>query len=72
MRRLYERVVTVTTTVPGESGLRTYSEICGKSTETKPVGTFVSGSIFVEIDTGNVFLYDEDTNTWVEQFSLQG
>lgn len=42
------------------------------STDTKPTNQIANGSILVEIDTGNVFFFNEDASTWVEQFSFQG
>lgn len=48
-----------------------YVEIAGTSTETKPTGDFLSGSIFVEVDTGKVYFYNASGSTWVEQFSFQ-
>ena len=43
--------------------------LCGLSTDTKPTETFqglkiVNGSSFMEIDTQNVFFYDEENATW--------
>lgn len=49
-----------------------YMEIAGLSTDTKPTTNMATGSIFVEVDTGTVFFFDEDGNEWVEQFSFQG
>lgn len=49
-----------------------YVEFAGLSTDTKPTGKFMTGSIFVEVDTGKVFFYNEAGSAWVEQFSLQG
>lgn len=53
-----------------ETNGRDYNEFAGLSTDTKPsnVGT---GSIFVEVDTGKVFFYNQDGGTWIEQFSFQ-
>ena len=48
-----------------------YIEVSGKSTDEKPLG-YATGSIFVEVDTGKVFFFDEDNGDWVEQFSFQG
>lgn len=43
-------------------------ELRGLSTDTKPTeigGIKVgNGSIFVEIDTGNIFLYDQENEEW--------
>ena len=50
----------------------TYIEAAGTSTDTKPTEGIVSGSIYTEVDTGDVYLFDEESGQWVEQFSLQG
>lgn len=42
------------------------------STDAKPTENIRNGSILVEIDTGTVFFFNEDSSTWVEQFSFQG
>lgn len=46
-------------------------ELVGKSTDSKPIGTIdgiklVNGSTFLEMDTGNVFMYSEDDSTWYQ------
>ena len=43
------------------------SEYCGKSTDTKPTTGVNNADIFYEMDTKKVFLFDEDTSTWLEQ-----
>lgn len=48
---------------------RVILEIRGLSTDEKPIGTLKNqyidnGSVFIEIDTGYVYLYDLDSNTW--------
>jgi hypothetical protein len=45
-------------------------EWTGLSTDTKPA-TAYQGSIFVEVDTGDVYFYDADGAQWVKQFSFQ-
>ena len=47
------------------------SEFYGLSTDTKPTDTLtasgakiVNGSIFVEVDTGDLYLYDEENSEW--------
>lgn len=45
-----------------------YIEAAGLSTDTKPTD-FATGSIFTEVDTGKVFLFNG--SEWVEQFSFQ-
>lgn len=39
----------------------------GLSTDQKPSGTYLNGSIFYEMDTGNVFIYDEANEIWRKQ-----
>ena len=59
---------------PGFDGLQ-YIELAGTSSEDKPVGKYLTGSMFIEVDTGKVFLYNRTAtsgNEWVEQFSLKG
>lgn len=51
----------------GES--RVILELRGLSTDDKPTGTckniyIDNGSVFIEIDTGDVYLYDMDSETW--------
>lgn len=51
-----------------------YVEYAGLSTDTKPVGNFMTGSIFVEVNTGKVFFYNAAAaagSEWVEEFSFQ-
>lgn len=53
-----------------DEGQVIYAELRGLSTDTKPskIGdkTIGNGSVFIEIDTGNVFLYNEETQEWNE------
>lgn len=46
-----------------------YIEAAGLSTDTKPTTGIVTGSVFVEVDTGDGFLFKEDATTpaWVKQ-----
>lgn len=45
-------------------------ELRGLSTDTKPtkIGekNIDNGSVFIEIDTGSIFFYDLDSETWKE------
>ena len=41
------------------------------STDTKPTAGTASGSVMTEVDTGDVYIFNEDAGTWVKQFSLQ-
>ena len=44
---------------------KTY-EFRGLSTDEKPIERVGNGSIFIEIDTGKVFIFDEQNKTWRE------
>ena len=44
-----------------------YAEMFGLSTDTKPTSGLITGSLFVEVDTGKVYLFNEDASTWGEQ-----
>ena len=49
-------------TVVGE---KTY-ELRGLSTDIKPVKDIGNGSIFIEMDTGKVYMFDKENNVWKE------
>ena len=53
-----------------EEGTIVTGELRGLSTDTKPTEingqTIGNGSIFIEIDTGKIFFYDETSETWKE------
>ena len=44
---------------------KTY-EFRGLSTDEKPVERVGNGSVFIELDTGKVFIFDEQNKTWRE------
>ena len=44
---------------------KTY-EFRGLSTDEKPVEKLGNGSVFIEIDTGKVFMFDEQNKVWKE------
>lgn len=44
---------------------KTY-EFRGLSTDEKPVEKVGNGSVFIEIDTGKVFMFDEQNKVWKE------
>lgn len=47
-----------------------FNEYYGLSTDTKPVADGLNGSTFYEIDTRDLYMYNEDGNTgeeWVKQ-----
>lgn len=45
-------------------------ELRGMSTDTKPteigINKIANGSVFIEIDTGSVFIYNQDNEEWNE------
>lgn len=53
-----------------EEGQKITGELRGLSTDTKPTEIdekiIDNGSVFIEIDTGNIFFYDLDSETWKE------
>lgn len=42
-------------------------EIYCTSLETKPTTGLAMGSVAIEVDTGDVFFFNETSGTWVEQ-----
>lgn len=44
-----------------------YVTIFGTSSETKPTSGIITGSVFVEVDTGKAYLFNETASAWVEQ-----
>ena len=49
-----------------------YYEMAGLSTDTKPVEGVAMGSKAIEVDTGDLYLFNEAEGEWTKQFSLQG
>lgn len=52
------------------SGMRVPHEFFGLSKDEKPVGEvngikITNGSVFVEIDTKKVYMFDEENQTWI-------
>lgn len=42
-------------------------QLAGNSNEVKPTDNWVgNGSIFVEMDTGKVYIFDKENKTWKE------
>lgn len=48
-----------------------YVEIACLTSDTKPTEGIAQGSIAVESDTGDVYFFNEEGQTWVKQFSFQ-
>lgn len=40
--------------------------IVGNSTDEKPTTDMTHGSLFEEVDTGKLYLFDEENTVWVE------
>ena len=50
-----------------------YFEVAGSSSETKPVNDLIcTGSLFLEVDTGDVYAYDEGDTEWKKIAELGG
>lgn len=43
---------------------KTYVEGVCLSTDTKPTDNIANGSQIVEMDTGNIYMFDEDAGEW--------
>ena len=49
-------------------GDKKYIEACGVHDDSKPTANIVTGSVFVEVDTGDGYLFQEgDDPAWVKQ-----
>ena len=57
MRAIEERII-------GDGKM--YAELAGSSSETKPIGTLIDGSLFLETDTGDVYVYNESGESWTK------
>jgi len=53
-------------------GMLLIADFAGNSTDTKPTTGIITGSTFLEVDTGKTYLYDEDTGTWIATGSGNG
>lgn len=49
-----------------------YCEFAGLSTDTKPEDKVATGSLFVETDTTDVYIYDEGSAEWKKLCTLGG
>ena len=48
------------------TGDKHYIEAVGLSTDSKPTADLITGSTFVEQNTGNVYMFDEVSATWAK------
>lgn len=46
---------------------KAYVEMAGVEDDEKPVSGIMTGSRFIEVDTGKVYLFDEVSANWIEQ-----
>lgn len=49
-----------------------YFEFAGLSRDTKPTDKVSTGSLFLEVDTGDVYAYDESGSEWKKVCALGG
>ena len=65
------RIIKQDPVVAGSFGY--YYEISGLHGDTKPsYSDIVTGSLFFEVDTGDVYAYDEEEHEWNKVCSLGG
>lgn len=57
-------MIRVLTRIPQDDDIH-YVEMAGLSTDDKPAKKYATGSSFLEVDTGNVFFFDEESCTWI-------
>ena len=46
-------------------------EIACESTDTKPTGNVITGSLAVEVDTGDIYLFSEKDGDWNKMCSIK-
>ena len=49
-----------------------YCRFVGNSSDSKPTTGIITGSTFLEVDTGKEYLFDESVNEWVATGSGNG
>ena len=57
--------------VYGENPVK-YHEYAGLHDDTKPTDEEATGSLFLEVDTGDVYAYDENSEAWLKIAALSG
>ena len=63
VRILYSRII---------DGAANYVELACLSTDTKPAANVCTGSLALEVDTGDVYAYDETGGEWDKVAELGG
>ena len=43
-----------------------YLELAGLSTDSKPTEGVLTGSVYIEVDTGKPYFFDEESESWME------
>ena len=56
----------------GNIGKDFYKELAGLAGDTKPVAALATGSLFLEVDTGDVYAFDEAGAAWGKICALGG
>ena len=51
-------------------GAKSYIEAVGLSTDTKPTENAITGSKFLEVNTGKRYLFDEMSQNWIEDTTV--
>ena len=57
----------ITQTRPAYYDAPRYAEYCGLSTDNKNTISANNADKFYEIDTSKTYIYDEQTDSWIEQ-----
>lgn len=66
-------MIRITNSHDVQYGTVKYLEYAGLSTDTKPTDTNIAtGSLFMEVDTGDVYAYDEEGGEWNQVAALGG
>lgn len=52
--------------IKADTGYVKYMEISGLSTDAKPTEGVATGSSFLEVDTADVYFYDEESEGWIK------
>ena len=45
---------------------KSIANLFGTSNDAKPTEGYANGSVFLEVDTGKIYLFNESTSSWVE------
>lgn len=72
MVRITYQQVLANSTPTAEGSFVIYIEAAGLSTDTKPEDNVATGSLFLEVDTGDVYAFDEVGGTWGKIAALGG